>query len=560
MLSARYRYTMKSSYYEFERPELLELIPKDSVYILDVGCGAGILGATIKKRQHAVVYGVELTKEASELAAEKLDRVWNASIEDALNDIHDGTLDCIVVGDVLEHLRDPWSVLIQLKNKLKFGGKVVASIPNIQHWTVVKNLIEGKWRYEPAGLLDKTHIRFFTRRSVYELFWNAALKITDIKETSDGTKVPKRFLNALKTADLNHDIMENNGQVYQYLVVAERLSPLKIAPKVTIIILNWNGLEDTLECLNSVSKINYSNFEVIVVDNGSKDDSVIEIRKHFPNVTVFETGENLGFAQGNNVGIKYALEKNAKYILLLNNDTIVDPSLIDAFLEAAYLCSDIAFFGAKIYYHLERNTIQFAGAEWDNDKLEFNHIGNKNIDDGITYEDYRESDFVSGCALFFCSNIIDKVGYLESKFFLNYEETDWCFRARRMGYKCIVVPKAKVWHKTSVSFGGQASPIYEYFMTRNELLWANRNLPLMTRINIYKKLFKEILPVLTINLSANYSNFKKNYWSFVQYKNELLKRYNDPIYKAKLFGIIDYIFRRFGNCPDKVRELKKIST
>ncbi|MBI3900540.1 MAG: glycosyltransferase, partial [Chlamydiia bacterium] len=106
-------------------------------------------------------------------------------------------------------------------------------------------------------------------------------------------------------------------------------------PKIFIILLNWNGKYDTLECLTSLKKLKPPKFQLLIVDNGSKDDSVIEIRKQHPHIPILETGQNLGFAEGNNVGMKWALSKGAEWILLLNNDTVVDPHLLEAFLAAA---------------------------------------------------------------------------------------------------------------------------------------------------------------------------------------------------------------------------------
>ncbi|MBW1793703.1 MAG: glycosyltransferase family 2 protein [Deltaproteobacteria bacterium] len=334
------------------------------------------------------------------------------------------------------------------------------------------------------------------------------------------------------------------------------------SPRVSIIILNWNGLQDTLECLDSVKKINYLNFEVIVVDNGSTDNSVKGITKRFPEVTLIATGKNLGFAAGNNVGIRYAINNAAEYILLLNNDTTVDPQLLNAFLEASYLYPEAGILGAKIYYYSEPNKIQFAGTTWNKQKCNFTNIGEGEVDDGITYECYSESDYVCGCALFFKKEVIEKVGYLESKFFLNYEETDWCFRSRRSGYKCLFVPKAKVWHKIAVSFGGDSSPMYEYFVVRNKLLWAERNLSLVeilgVHIRVYIRLLNEFSPRFYIGNYHQYNFIKRIYWATVKYLKDFRKKPSDARFVAQIYGLRDYIIRRFGDCPNNVRNLNKI--
>jgi GT2 family glycosyltransferase len=126
------------------------------------------------------------------------------------------------------------------------------------------------------------------------------------------------------------------------------LTPENHAPKVGVVVLNWNGKEDTLACLESLASVTYPAFEIYVVDNGYSDGSVPVVRSRFPNSTVIENGRNLGFAGGNNVGIRYALERGADYVLILNNDTLVAPDLLDRMMGAALRESDVGVVGAKI--------------------------------------------------------------------------------------------------------------------------------------------------------------------------------------------------------------------
>src|SRR5436190_7401977 len=137
------------------------------------------------------------------------------------------------------------------------------------------------------------------------------------------------------------------------------------APSVAVIVLNWNGRDDTLACLESLAGLNYDNFQVMVVDNGSTDGSVGAIRPRFPGVEIIETGRNLGFAEGNNVGIRLALDRGMDYVFLLNNDTVVDPSLLSELVAAAERCPEGGIFGAQILYHSDPLKIWFAGARWD---------------------------------------------------------------------------------------------------------------------------------------------------------------------------------------------------
>ena len=256
-------------------------------------------------------------------------------------------------------------------------------------------------------------------------------------------------------------------------------------PTVFVVVLNWNGRDDTLACLESVDKITHPDFRVIVVDNGSADDSVDAIRATFPEVELIETGANLGFSGGNNVGIKRAPQLGADYVLLLNNDTVVDPGLLDAFVAAARCFPDAGVFSAKIYFHAEPNRIWYAGARWSARATRFEQVGEGVLDDGISFSTICETDYACGCAFFVPAARLREIGLLDDNFFLYFEETDWCYRAREAGYPSIFVPEAKLWHKVSVSFGGEGSPLALYFQTRNRLLWAKRHAALPRRFGVY---------------------------------------------------------------------------
>ncbi len=166
------------SYYGFARPELLAMIPESAARVLDVGCGVGRLGLSIKARQQAEVVGIELDETAAEAARTRLDEVVAADVEALPETQFDAQFDCIVCGDVLEHLQNPLAFLQKARHWLALGGHLVASIPNVRHHSVVSSLLDGNWTYEPAGLLDETHLRFFTRRDMAELFRSADFEIS----------------------------------------------------------------------------------------------------------------------------------------------------------------------------------------------------------------------------------------------------------------------------------------------------------------------------------------------------------------------------------------------
>lgn len=325
-------------------------------------------------------------------------------------------------------------------------------------------------------------------------------------------------------------------------------------PKVSIIILNWNGWKDTIECLQSVQQINYPNFRVLVVDNGSSDESVAQIRQAFPDVDLLETGKNLGYAGGNNAGIAHALNEQPAFILLLNNDTTVDPNILTGFVNATSAYPAAGIFGAKSYYYSKPDTIWALGGKWDRNTTEIMFIGKDEHDSAVPYTQPFEVEYVIGCALFCRVDMIQNIGMMEEAFFLNFEEMDWCYRARKAGYFSYSVPGAKLWHKVSVSFGGSESPLWKYFMTRNELLWARRHLPLRERVQVAQKIFRRIFPAFSLGEPGKHGFVQRLYWETTRYARELNRRRHQPYYQAQFYGVMDYLRRRFGDCPPAIRK------
>lgn len=241
-------------------------------------------------------------------------------------------------------------------------------------------------------------------------------------------------------------------------------------PQVVIIVLNWNGLNDTLECLESLSRLDYPVYEVMVVDNGSSDGSVSVIRERFPFVTVIENGENLGYVGGNNIGLRHVLAQGVDYALLLNNDTEVAPASLRLLVGAAEADPAVGIAGPTIYYYDQPQVIWSAGGAIDWRRGQTWMVGLNERDEGQFGQEPREVDFVTGCALLVKRAVLEQVGLLDERFFAYYEETEWCVRARRAGFKVVHVPRAHIWHK--ISPVAQAdSPLVHYYMTRNRLLF-----------------------------------------------------------------------------------------
>jgi GT2 family glycosyltransferase len=239
---------------------------------------------------------------------------------------------------------------------------------------------------------------------------------------------------------------------------------------VTIVVLNWNGLKDTMDCLGSLNQLDYENYEVVVVDNGSVDESVPVIRERFPGVTVIENGENLGYTGGNNVGLCHSMAQGADYTLLLNNDTLVHPAFLRLLVDAVKAEPTVGIAGPTIYYHERPDVIWSAGGAIDWRRGNTRMVGLGERDEGQLGQMPRTVDFVTGCALLVKRTVMERVGLLDERFFAYYEEAEWCVRARRAGFKVIHVPRAKVWHKIPLD-ARDSSPLVHYYMTRNRLLF-----------------------------------------------------------------------------------------
>lgn len=290
--------------------------------------------------------------------------------------------------------------------------------------------------------------------------------------------------------------------------------------KVGIIILNWNGWNDTIECLESLFNIAYTNYDVIVVDNGSNDESInkikeycegkIEVKSRYfhynPNnkpigiveyvkdeiknnivknkkinnyaqnkkIILIKNTSNYGYAKANNIGITYALEKlNSDYVLLLNNDIVLDKMVLEELVEVGNRDNSIGITGATNYYYDNPNKFWFCGGKinfWNGNVIK---IGENELDKG-QYNIIKEVDYVAGTCLLIKKEVIEKVGKLDCDYFAYWEEADFCIRAKKAGYKIIHVPKGKIWHKIS-STSKKITGFFEYYNTRNIFLFMKKH-------------------------------------------------------------------------------------
>lgn len=259
------------------------------------------------------------------------------------------------------------------------------------------------------------------------------------------------------------------------------------SPKISIIVLNWNNEKDTLQCLGSLAFLDYPDYKIILVDNGSTDGSPEKIKNKFPLVELIINQENLGFARGNNIGIEEAVKDHSDYVLLINNDTTVEPDFLKILVTSMELDKSVGIASPKIMFYSQPQRIWFIGGQYLPFLKKPFHRFYGQIDQGQVKEKV-EIDWVSGCCMLIRKQVFEEIGKLDTDYFHYLEDVDFCMRAKHQGFKIVVVPIAKIYHKFALSIGGKYSPVATYYRTRNILLFLKKTkqwLPLVLNFIIF---------------------------------------------------------------------------
>lgn len=281
--------------------------------------------------------------------------------------------------------------------------------------------------------------------------------------------------------------------------------------KVAIILVNYNGEEYIKDCIDSIKAIDYDDYKIIVVDNNSTDDSLNYLRKLTDEIILIESKENGGFSFGNNLGIQYALKDGFEYFLLLNNDTLVKKDFLTRMLESFKRYPNVGAVGAKIMYYPDKNRIWFGGGNvnWKRFKVVHNHI--KELDIGQCNKEV-EINFMTGCSLLINKSVIEKVGLLDEEYFMYCEDLDFCFRILENNFKIIFNPEAIIYHKVSMSSGGEDSPFSLYWKTKNTIKVMNRYKYKTSKFNylIGKFTFylENIVKAIKFRIKGNIENYE----------------------------------------------------
>jgi O-antigen biosynthesis protein len=495
----------KASYYAFARNEVVDLIIQSSIpakRILEIGCAGGATGKRVKELMPVDHYaGIEISEEAAVIARQHLDHVIVADVENTdltAYGLERGSFDLLLALDVLEHLYDPWDTLSTLSEYLTPSGHVIASIPNIQNVAILQDLLKGIWRYEDAGILDATHLRFFTFDEISKLFSGAGLCITrtdcilhpSIDVESLHTTGNTFSLDKVNFVDLSKEEVTHLF-TYQYLMIAKKdavagrgetaleqampilnaypigsSAPLPVRAGsraqssklrkeytqglVSIVILTFNQLPYTQKCVKSIRKHTPESHEIIFVDNGSTDGTIKWLRKLVKenvNYMLIENSTNLGFAKGCNQGIQAS---SGEYIMLLNNDVIVTENWLSGMLECLNSAPDTGIIGPMT------NTISGPQQVRDDTYRSIEYLDTYARKFRETYRHRRiPLRRIVGFCMLFRRDLIDRVGLLDESFGTgNFEDDDFCLRAALEGFRNLVAGDVFIHHYGSVSFAG----------------------------------------------------------------------------------------------------------
>ncbi len=334
--------------------------------------------------------------------------------------------------------------------------------------------------------------------------------------------------------------MSPNGDRSKYQEPAEltTLTPEQ-EPLIGVLVLNWNSPQDTIRCLRSIENSDYSNYQVLVVDNGSEDDSLDQLQKTFPDLKILETGQNLGYTGGNNVGIRYSIEQGVDYIMILNNDTLVAPSMLHKLVSAAENFPQAGLVGPLIFSLESPSNLFAAGSFIDWKKGKTWHRFMFQPASGIIESlETQPVDFIAGCCMLISRTAIEKVGLLSPSYYLNYEDVDFAFKIKTAGLSVLFVPEAIIWHKISATL--EKLPLVNiYYITRNSLFFFNKCAPGLSKyIAVSNIILRNMRTILA--------------WSFLpRYKQQ--DKTNDKL--AILFGMRDFFLGRSGIMGEDVAKL-----
>lgn len=428
-------------YHDLIRPEILKLVPTTTKNLLDVGCGTGSLGRFLKDRLNCKVTGIENYHPAAEKAKIKLDALYEENAQSFNYKKLPDQFDAIILADILEHLSNPWQTLRHCSDALQPDGKIIASIPLVDHPSIIYNLQRGVFPYRKAGITDITHLRFFTQTTIFQMFSQAGLKIIHAhKHPSD-----------------------QNPQ--QLLLTAQRVKQPPEKPEATVLILTHNGLEYTKQALNSLHATTTTPIKTIVIDNNSSDGTQKYLQS-LPHILTIENTHNLGFSAGFNSSLHSI---TTPYFVIANNDIIFTSNWLKLLISAMHQDKELGIVGVT-----SNNISGVQKAEAppyvNNTELNLAALALSKKNDGHLQFHPR---IVFICVLL-KTELLQKIGPLDERYGLgNFEDDDYCLRAILAGYKTAFTRAVYIHHYGSRSFS-ENNVDYKALMRKNAQIFINK--------------------------------------------------------------------------------------
>jgi GT2 family glycosyltransferase/trans-aconitate methyltransferase len=468
-------------YYEGANGRLARLVPPAARCLLDLGCAAGRLGEQLKsQRPDRLVWGIEREPDIAAQAAERLDNVLVGDIE-AMTTLPcpPAFFDVILCGDVLEHLRDPAAVLRFLRPYLAPHGRLLCSVPNVAHWSVLTHLLQGQFPYEDSGLLDRTHLHFFTPASFRQTLVETGYRVLGEESFSvPNLPVVETLTSAASALGLDAAAARNALAIYQQIFVAEKtrayplgvetrgqyaaplVAPTPAPPPCSVVILTYNSMTTLPACLGTVLATLGPDDELFLIDNASTDGTVAHLRAlegTDPRLHIVCNSANLGYSAGANIGLRAARHE---FVTLLNPDTLVYPGWLTR-MQAHFQDETVGAVGPVSNYVAGR---QFVGFHLPPDEPSPPReepaalVAERNRGQAI------ETKLLIGFCLMLRRSVLERVGYLDESLFLGSDDLELSWRLRLAGYRLLIATEVYVDHKGGISFGALPSP------TRQRLL------------------------------------------------------------------------------------------
>ena len=283
-------------------------------------------------------------------------------------------------------------------------------------------------------------------------------------------------------------------------------------PHVTIVMLNWNQKLDSLECLDSLARITYPSFSIVVVDNGSSDDSPTAIERwsneNLP-ITLIRNTDNMGFVSGSNTGIRQALTTDSSYVFLVNNDTVLEPDVVTILVHTAEQAAEIGMVGPKIYQYGKERVLESVGTKTLPCLAQAFLVGHKEEDRG-QYDIKADMPYITGTALMVKRSVLQKTGLMDEDYFNYFDDFDWGLRARQAGFRLVINPAAEIQHKGSKAIGFE-SPFYIHHMVRSRILFARKHislLPFLFAFLPYLILYRYLRPAVIMLTSFRWGHLR----------------------------------------------------